>query len=211
VARAALVLGGTALLLVALLFAPRGSRDDAAVVTPIASITVSPRTALPSPTPAPTLSNVPAACASLVRGTAFADGTLDERARAAQSWMGDRRGQTASIVITEDILNDAASRAAREEPVRDVRVTIDPEGFRLAATAVFIASFPIRVLLVPSATAGRLRVDIRELDTNGLPGLFRGQVEDALRRATDPAAWGIDMRVDGIATANGCAVIWGTV
>ena len=71
-------------------------------------------------------------------------------------------------------------------------------------------SFPIKVLLVPQVSTGTLRFDLRELDTDGLPGFFRGGIEDSIRKAADPAGWGLRMRIDGIATDSGCAVVWGT-
>src|SRR4051812_23475386 len=156
------------------------------------------------------LTAVPAACRSAVRGTVFADGSVAQRAGAAQQWMDAHRGQQASVVVTDDIVTDAAVRGAQGQPVRGLRVTIEDAGFRLSATAVFIGTFPIRALLVPTASNGVLRMDVRELDTDGMPGFFRGSVQDAIAGAADPTAWGIRMRVQGVATANGCAVIWGT-
>jgi len=180
-------------------------------VTPSAS-------AASSPTPRPTatatadpLTCVPAACRADVRGTAFTTGSIDQRASAAQQWMDAHRGQQASVIVTEDLVNEAAVRESRSQPVRDLRITIEPAGFRLSASAiVLIGSFPIKALLVPSASGGVLRIEVRDLDTDGLPGFFRGSVEESLQRAADPTAWGIRMRVQGVATRNGCAVIWGT-
>jgi hypothetical protein len=163
-----------------------------------------------STTPPPARSGSAAACASLVRGTSFADGSLNQRTREMQQWMSTHRGQQASLVVTEDVLNDVATGAARNEPVRDLHITIEPAGFRLSATATAIGSFPIKALLVPSASSGGLRITIRDLDTDGMPILFRGAVQDAIARSADPTAWGIQMRVDGVATSNGCAVVWGT-
>jgi hypothetical protein len=213
--RAALILLVLALAVVAVLLAT-GPGDLPAVpsLPPLTTATSTPRTtqtvtstATPSPTPT---STAPQACRAFVHGTVFADGPLDQRTIAAQTWLAAHPGQQASVVVTDDILNAVAVRAAQDEPVRDLRIAIEPAGFRLSATAVAIGSFPIRALLVPSASAGRLRIDVRELDTDGLPFFFRGSVQDALARAADPAKWGIQMRVDGVATASGCAVVWGT-
>ena len=133
-------------------------------------------------------------CASLVRGTFFADGSIDDRARAAQAYLESHPGQQAWVVITEAVLNAAAIREAQSQPVRDLRITIEPAGFRMSMTAIVI---------------GTVTIELRELDTDGLPGFFRGTVEDSIRRAADPSSWGLRMRVDGIATDVGCAVVWG--
>ena len=125
------------------------------------------------------------------------------------SFLEAHPGQQAWVVITEAVLNAAAIQQAESQQVRDVRITIEPAGFRLSATAVAIASFPIKVLLVPHATNGTVTIEQREVDTDGLPGFLRGTVEDAIRRASDPSSWGLRMRVDGIATDVGCAVVWG--
>ena len=151
----------------------------------------------------------PPACASLVRGTFFADGSIDERARAAQAYLESHPGEQAWVIITEGVLNAAAVREAQSQPVRDLRITIEPAGFRMSMTAVMIGSFPIKVLIVPRASNGTVAIELRELDTDGLPGFFRGTVEDSIRRAADPSSWGLRMRVDGIATDVGCAVVWG--
>lgn len=148
-------------------------------------------------------------CASLVRGTFFADGSIDDRARAAQAYLESHPGQQAWVVITEAVLNAAAIREAQSQPVRDLRITIEPAGFRMSMTAIVIGSFPIKVLIVPRAANGTVTIELRELDTDGLPGFFRGTVEDSIRRAADPSSWGLRMRVDGIATDVGCAVVWG--
>jgi hypothetical protein len=184
---------------------------------------------LPSPSPAPTPSrtasatasatpsasatvnaDVPEACRASVRGPAFASGTLERRTQDVQAWLESHRGQQASVIFTDALLTDAASRNTQSMPVRDVRVTIEPAGFRLAATAVAIGQFPIRVLLVPQVDAGVVRLDMRELDTDGLPFFFRSSVQDSIRQAADPQAWGVRMHVDGVATQSGCAVVWGT-
>lgn len=213
--RAALLLFILALAVVAVLLAT-GPADLPAVpsLPPLATASSTPRTtptatSTATPTPTPT-STAPQACRPFVHGAVFADGPLDQRTIAAQTWLASHPGQQASVVVTDDILNAVAVRAAQNEPVRDLRITIEPAGFRLSATAVAIGSFPIRALLVPSASGGRLRIDVRELDTDGLPFFFRGSVQDSLARAADPTKWGIEMRVDGVATASGCAVVWGT-
>ena len=195
--------------------APRGS-DVASTPAPTARTgTPTATVARPTSTPVPSatadaLVAVPPACRALVRGEAFADGSVSQRAGSAQQWMDAHRGQVASVVVTDDIVTDAAVRGSQGQPVRDVRVTIEPAGFRMSATAVFIGTFPIRALLAPSAVNGALRMDVRELDTDGMPGFFRGSVQDAIAGAADPSAWGIRMRVQGVATATGCAVVWGT-
>jgi hypothetical protein len=164
-------------------------------------------TASPSPT---VNADVPQACRSSVRGPAFASGPLEQRSLDVQAWLESHRGQQASVIFTDQLLTDAASRNTQSMPVRDVRVTVESAGFRLAATAVAFGSFPIKVLLVPQVAGGVVRLDMRELDTDGLPFFFRGSVEDAIRQASDPQAWGVRMQVDGVATQAGCAVVWGT-
>ena len=154
--------------------------------------------------------DVPEACRASVRGPAFASGSLEQRSQDVQAWLESHRGQQASVVFTDQLLTDAASRSTQSMPVRDARVRIEPAGFRLAAAAVAFGSFPIKVLLVPQVTGGVVRLDTRELDTDGLPFFFRGSVEDAIRQAADPQAWGVRMHVDGVATQAGCAVVWGT-
>lgn len=211
---AALVLLG---LIVGLVVVVSPRRSDVAS-TPVPTArpeTSAPVLARPTTTPAPSattdaLAAVPSACRALVRGDAFADGSVSQRAGSAQQWMDSHRGQVASVVVTDDIVTDAAVRGSQGQPVRDLRVTIEPAGFRLSATAVFIGTFPIRALLAPSAVNGALRMDVRDLDTDGMPGFFRGSVQDAIVGAADPSAWGIRMRVQGVATASGCAVVWGT-
>jgi hypothetical protein len=159
---------------------------------------------------APTLNAaVPEACRSSVRGPAFATGSLEQRSQDVQTWLEGHRGQQASVIFTDQLLTDAASRNTQSMPVRDVRVSVEPAGFRLAATAVAFGSFPIKVLLVPQVNGGVVALDMRELDTDGLPFFFRGSVEDAIRQASDPQAWGVRMHVDGVATQTGCAVVWG--
>ena len=177
----------------------------------------------PSPSPSPSRAasatasasptvnaDVPEACRAAVRGPAFATGSLDQRSQDVQAWLESHRGQQASVIFTDQLLTDAASRNTQSMPVRDVRVTVEPAGFRLAATAVAFGQFPIKVLLVPQVSAGVVRLDTRDLDTDGLPFFFRGSIEDAIRQAADPQAWGVRMRVDGVATQQGCAVVWGT-
>ena len=164
-----------------------------------------------SPTPTSN-ADVPAACRASVHGPAFASGTLEQRSQDVQTWLESHRGQEASVVFTDQLLTNAAGRDTQSMPVRDVRVSIEPAGFRLAATAVAFGSFPIKVLLVPQVSGGGVvRLDRRELDTDGLPFFFRGSVDDAIRQAADPQAWGVRMHVDGVATQAGCAVVWGTV
>ena len=177
----------------------------------------------PSPSPSPTRAasatasasptvnaDVPEACRASVRGPAFASGSLDQRSRDVQAWLESHRGQQASVIFTDQLLTNAASGNTQSMPVRDVRVTVEPAGFRLAATAVAFGQYPIKVLLVPQVGGGVVRLETRDLDTDGLPFFFRGSVENAIRQAADPQAWGVRMRVDGVATQQGCAVVWGT-
>jgi len=170
-----------------------------------------PASASATASPSPTVNlDVPEPCRDSVRGPAFATGTLEQRSQDVQAWLESHRGQQASVVFTDQLLTSAASSNTQSMPVRDVRVTIEPAGFRLAATAVAFGSYPIKVLLVPQVGGGVVRLDPRDLDTDGLPFFFRGGVEDAIRQAADPQAWGVRMRVDGVATKAGCAVVWRT-
>ena len=170
------------------------------------------------PSPSPTasasattdLSAVPSECRGDVKGAAFASGSLDDRIRAANAWGTAHRGDTASVVVTNDVMRDAASKQQWSVPVEDIGVTIEPAGFRMSATANIFGRYTIRALLVPRAIDGTLRVTTQELDTDGLPGFFRGSVEDGLASATDASKWGLKARVEGVATRSGCAVVWGT-
>lgn len=179
---------------------------------PIEFVSASPtRAASATASASPTVNaDVPEACRASVRGPAFASGTLERRSQDVQTWLESHRGQQASVVFTDQLLTNAAGRDTQSMPVRDVRVSIEPAGFRLVATAVAFGSFPIKVLLVPQVSGGVVRLDRRELDTDGLPFFFRGSVDDAIRQAADPQAWGVRMHVDGVATQAGCAVVWGT-
>lgn len=203
--KAGLFLFFTAAIVIVVLFAlqPPATR---LVVTATPSASATPSATAPA---ARASSTAAPPCASLVRGTFFAEGSIDDRARAAQAYLEAHPGQQAWVVITEAVLNAAAIREAQSQPVRDLRITIEPAGFRMSMTAVAIGSFPIKVLIVPRASNGTVTIELRDLDTDGLPGFFRGTVEDAIRRAADPSSWGLRMRVDGIATDVGCAVVWG--
>src|SRR5207247_992307 len=133
-------------------------------------------------------------------GVAFASGSLDDRIRAANAWSATHRGQTASLVVTNDVLTDTASRQQWSVPVENVGVTIDLAGFHFSATINQFGRYPIRALLVPQASGGTLRLTTQQLDTDGLPGFFRGSVQDALTSATDTTKWGLQARVDGVVT-----------
>jgi hypothetical protein len=174
-----------------------------------------PRLAVPSAsvrTSAPVtraIAGVPEACRAYIKGEAFAEGSLGERVRSANTWFGEHTGETASVVLTDEVLREAATRAEWSVPVQDVRATIEPAGFRVSASAVMIGRFTVRALVVPRATQGHLEVAVRELDTDGLPSFLRPAVDDAVATASDPSEWGLDMRVDGVTTQPGCAVLWG--
>lgn len=200
--KARLFLFFAAAVVIVVLFAPQPSG-----VTPVTTPT--PSIGATAPPARASAAATPPVCASLVHGTFFAEGSIDDRARAAQAFLEAHPGQQAWVVITEAVLNAAAVQQTQSQSVRDVRITIQPAGFRLSAIAVAIGSFPIKVLLVPHATNGSITIEQRELDMDGLPGFFRGTVEDSIRRAADPSSWGLRMRVDGIATDVGCAVVWG--
>ena len=206
--RAGLLLFFAAAIVVLVLFALQPSRV-VFLATPTPSIAATSSVPATASGARATAAPTAPACAALVHGTFFAEGSLDERARAAQAYLETHPGQQAWVVITEAVLNAAALQQSGSQPVRDLRITIEPAGFRMSATAVAIGSFPIKVLLVPHAVNGAVTIEQRELDTDGLPGFFRGTVEDSIRRASDPASWGLRMRVDGIATDAGCAVVWG--
>src|SRR5207302_9325401 len=98
------------------------------------------------------LSAVPAECRGDVKGVAFASGSLDDRIRAANAWGAAHRGQTASLVVTNDVMTDAATRQQWSVPVENVGVTIDATGFHLTATINQFGRYTIRALLVPQAS-----------------------------------------------------------
>ena len=165
-------------------------------------------------TPAPTADrNVPAACATDVRGRTFASGSLEERLAAVRSWAPSNRGEDASLVLTDGVLTESVRAAlARPDapPFRDPTVAIRPEAIRVTgtATAAFLR-FPIRAALVPEVSGGALRFSVRELETGGLPGAFRPQVERLIAQAADPAAWALPLRVETFTLRSGCAVLIG--
>src|SRR5438477_4727284 len=171
--RARLILFVLPLLAIALLFVFRP--QDLRVLAPSPSPSLS-----PSPTSSASattdLSAVPSECRGDVKGLAFASGSLDDRIRAANAWGAAHRGDTASVVVTNDVMRDAASKQQWSVPVEDIGVTIEPAGFRMSATANIFGRYTIRALLVPRAVDGTLRVTTQDLDTDGLPGFFRGSV-----------------------------------
>ena len=157
--------------------------------------------------------NVPAACATDVRGHSISTGSLDERLAAVRSWAASNRGEYASLVLTDSVLTDsvrASLTGADAPPFRDPTVAIRPEAIRVSgtATAAFLR-FPIRASLVPEVSAGVLRFSVRDLETGGLPGAFRPQVERLIAQAADPAAWALPLRVEAFTLRSGCAVLTG--
>ena len=198
--RALLIIVPLALIL--LLFATRPS--DVRVLIPGASASRS-----PAPSATTDLSAVPSECRSDVKGAVFASGSLDDRIRAANAWDAGHRGDTASIVVTDDVMKQMANSQQYSVPVENIGITIEPAGFRFNGTISMFGRYPITALLVPTASAGKLRITTQQLDTDGLPGFFRGSVEDALASATDTSKWGLNSRVDGVVTRKGCAVVWG--
>lgn len=169
-------------------------------------------TGTPAATPTPTprdLAGVPEACRSSVHGVAFAEGSLGTRVREANAWSAEHPGETGSLVVTDDVMRDAAAREDWSVPVRDIAVTTDDAGFHLSATASVFGRYTIRALLVPQAVDGTLRISVRDLDTGGLPAFIRPAVESATASATDTSRWGLRLTVDGVTTRQGCAVVWG--
>lgn len=157
--------------------------------------------------------NVPAACAADVRGRTFATGTLEERLAGVRTWAASNRGQSASLVLTDTVLTEgvrAGLSGPDAPPFRDPTVAIRPEAIRVTgtATAAFLR-FPIRAALVPQVSGGALRFTISELETGGLPGAFRPQVERLIAQAADPSAWALPLRVDAFTLRSGCAVLVG--
>ena len=187
---------------------------------PVATATPSPAratasaTVTPGPTAAATADpNVPAACAADVRGRTFATGSLEERLAGVRTWAASNRGQSASLVLTDTVLTESVRlqlTGPDAPPFRDPLVAIRPEAIRVSgtATAAFLR-FPIRASLVPEVSGGVLRFSVRELETGGLPGAFRPQVERLIAQAADPAAWALPLRVDAFTLRSGCAVLTG--
>ncbi len=165
-------------------------------------------------TPAATADrDVPAACAADVRGRSFASGSLDERLAGVRTWAASNRGQYASLILTDSVLTEsvrAALSGPDAPPFRDPTVAIRPEAIRVSgtATAAFLR-FPIRASLVPEVSGGSLRFSVRDLETGGLPGAFRPQIERLIAQAADPAAWALPLRVEAFALRSGCAVLVG--
>jgi len=157
--------------------------------------------------------SLPAACAADVRGRSFASGSLDERLAGVRSWAASNRGQYASLVITDTVLTEsvrATLSGPDAPPFRDPTVAIRPEAIRVSgtATAAFLR-FPIRASLVPEVSGGELRFSVRELETGGLPGPFRPQIERLIAQAADPGAWALPLRVESFTLRSGCAVLVG--
>lgn len=171
----------------------------------------------PSPTPSNTpptptprdIADVPQPCRSAVRGEAFAEGSLGTRVREANAWSAEHPGETGSLVVTDDVMRDAAAREDWSIPVTDIVVTTDDAGFHLSATASIFGRYTIRALLVPQAVDGTLRISVRELDTGALPAFMRHAVEAAIASATETSRWGLHLTVDGVITHQDCAVVWG--
>lgn len=185
------------------------------------SATPAPRTGSPTaaaltvaPTAAPTPDrDVPAACAADIRGRSFASGSLEERLATVRTWAASNRGQQASLVLTDVVLTEsvrASLSGPDAPPFRDPTVAIRPEAIRVTgtATAAFLR-FPIRAALVPQVSGGALRFTVSELETGGLPGPFRPQMERLIAQAADPAAWALPLRVDAFTLRSGCAVLTG--
>lgn len=188
------------------------ARPEPPVATPTPSLARA--TASASLTPGATADrNVPAACASDVRGRTFATGSLEERLAGVRTWAASNRGQPASLVLTDTVLTESVRLGLTgpdAPPFRDPTVAIRPEAIRVSgtATAAFLR-FPIRASLVPEVSAGVLRFSVRELETGGLPSAFRPQVERLIAQAADPAAWALPLRVEAFTLRSGCAVLTG--
>src|SRR5438132_4438514 len=114
--RTRLLLIAVPLAVIALLFATRPT--DVRVLAPSPSASASRSPIVTAVALATTdLSAVPAECRGDVKGVAFASGSLDDRIRAANAWGDAHRGQTASLVVTNDVMTDAATRQQWSVPV----------------------------------------------------------------------------------------------
>ena len=163
----------------------------------------------PSPTPSASgdsLADVPDECRGDVVGAPFARGDVSERVQLMAAWLDQHPGGSASLVLTDDVLTREAAKSKQSVTTEDTRVEIVDEGFRLSSTVVFFGRYPISALLVPTIDDGDVRFDVRDLDTDGMPGFMRPAVEQSLAASADPATWGLDVRIDDLLTRRGCAV-----
>jgi len=122
------------------------------------------------------------------------------------TWLDQHPGDRASLVLTDDVLTKEAAKSKQTVTTEDTRVEIVDEGFRLSSTVVFFGRYPISALLVPTVDDGDVRFEVRDLDTDGMPGFMRPAVEQSLAASADPATWGLDVRIDDLLTRRGCAV-----
>jgi len=163
----------------------------------------------PSSTPSATadlLAAVPDACRGDVVGAPFASGDVSERVRLMAAWLDQHPGDSASLVLTDDVLTREAAKSKQSVTTEDTRVEIVPEGFRLSSTVVFFGRYPISALLVPTVDDGDVHFEVRDLETDGMPGFMRPAVEQSLAASADPATWGLNVRIDDLLTRRGCAV-----
>jgi hypothetical protein len=56
---------------------------------------------------------------------------------------------------------------------------------------------------------GRVRAEIRDLSTGGMPEFLRPTVEDGLRSATEASVANLVLRVERITLQSGCLVLVG--
>lgn len=168
-------------------------------------------TASPTPTasPIPTRA-LPVSCAGAA-GEVFAEGSLADRTAALSVWAPAHRGDRASLAITDQVLEDAVRPDAERAGLQEARTRIESDGIHLSGDAVAGPfRFPVRATIVPGVTAdGRVRAEIRDLSTGGMPEFFRPTLEDALRSATEASVAQLVLRVERITLQSGCLVLVG--
>lgn len=167
---------------------------------------VSPSPTSTSSATADALADVPGDCRDAVVGAPFARGDISERVSLMSTWLDQHPGDRASLVLTDDVLTKEAAKSKQSVTTEDTKVEIVEQGFHLSSTVVFFGRFPISALLVPTVDDGDVRFDVRDLDTDGMPGFMRPSVEQSLAASADPASWGLSVRVDDLITRRGCAI-----
>jgi hypothetical protein len=165
----------------------------------------------PTPTASPVLTRAPPASCAGAAGEVFADGSLAERTAALSVWAQAHRGARASLMITDSVLEDAVRPDAERAGLREARTRIESDGIHLSGDAVAGPfRFPVRATIVPGVTAdGRVRAEIRDLSTGGMPEFLRPTVEDGLRSATEASVANLVLRVERITLQSGCLVLVG--